>query len=192
MTDQSRALETSHLAALVIEDVRREFKTLRGLAEKAASQVDDQAFFQQIDESANSIATLMKHVGGNLRSRWQDVLTTDGEKPDRRRDLEFVIEPEDTRGRILERWAEGWDTLDGALAALDGTDLVRTVLIRSEPHTIVRAINRALGHAAEHVGQIVFLAKYLRGDAWRTLSVPRGQSEQFNAAMRARFENQGS
>lgn len=174
----------------MLDDVRREFRGLRTLAEKAVAQVDESGFFHQLDSEANSIAVIMKHLGGNLRSRWRDVLTTDGEKPDRRRDFEFVIELVDTREHIESIWREGWDTLEQSLAGLTATDLAATVLIRSEPHTIVKAINRALGHAAEHVGQIVLLAKHLRGSAWHTLSVPKGESEQFNAKMRERFTSQ--
>lgn len=178
------------LGTLMLDDVQREFRGLRTLAEKAVAQVDESGFFHQLDAEANSIAVIMKHLGGNLRSRWRDVLTTDGEKPDRRRDFEFVIELVDTREHIESIWREGWDTLEKSLAGLTAADLHATVLIRSEPHTLVKAINRALGHAAEHVGQMVFLAKHLRGSTWQTLSVPRGESEQFNAKMRERFTSQ--
>ncbi len=180
------------LGTVVLDDLRREFHGLRALAEKAMAQVDDAGFFHQLDSEANSIAVIVKHVGGNLRSRWRDVLTTDGEKPDRRRDVEFVIEPGDTREHLLDLWRQGWETLEGSLRLLTEADLLATVPIRGEPHTIVKALNRALGHAAEHVGQIVLLAKHVRGTEWRTLSVPRGQSEEFNAKMRSRFSQGGS
>lgn len=183
---------TPSLGAVVLEDVRREFRGLRALAEKAIAQVDDAGFFHQLDSETNSIAVIVKHLGGNLRSRWRDVLTTDGEKPDRRRDVEFVIEPGDTRAHLLDSWRQGWETLEGSLALFTEADLLTTVPIRGEPHTVVKAVNRALGHAAEHVGQIVLLAKHVRGTEWRTLSVPRGQSEEFNVKMRSRFSQGGS
>lgn len=192
MTESRTSPGAPTLGVAVLEDVRREFRGLRALAEKAMAQVDDAGFFHQLDSEANSIAVIVKHVGGNLRSRWRDVLTTDGEKPDRRRDVEFVIEPGDTRAHLLESWRQGWEVLEGSLALLTEADLLTSVPIRGEPHTIVKAINRALGHAAEHVGQIVLLAKHVRGTEWRTLSVPRGQSEEFNAQMRSRFSQGAS
>src|SRR5690606_5792830 len=128
----------------------------------------------------NSVAVLMKHVGGNLRSRWTGFLTTDGEKPDRDRDSEFAIGPDDSRDRILDRWQEGWRCLEDALRSLDPADLERTVHIRGEPHTVPQALHRSLAHTAQHTGQIVLLAKHLCGSAWRTLSIPRGQSAAYN------------
>ena len=124
----------------------------------------------------------MKHMAGNMRSRWTDFLTTDGEKPDRRRDSEFVSEGED-RAAITLRWEEGWRTVFDALASLGPGDLSRTVTIRGEPHAVVEAVNRQLSHYGQHTGQIVFLAKHLRSSAWKTLSIPRGGSESFNERM---------
>ncbi len=122
----------------------------------------------------------MKHLAGNLRSRWTDFLTSDGEKPDRNRDAEFVLDAGTTRATVLGWWDEGWRRLFGAIESLGPDDLLRTVHIRGEPHTVVRAIERALAHAAYHVGQIVLLAKHRRGAAWRSLSIPKGQSATFD------------
>jgi hypothetical protein len=124
----------------------------------------------------------MKHMAGNMRSRWTDFLTSDGEKPDRRRDSEFLLEGEDRRA-VEESWEEGWRRVFAAVEPLGAEDLMRTVTIRGEPHTVVMAINRQLSHYAQHTGQIVFLAKHLKSSAWETLSIPRGQSESFNAKM---------
>ena len=171
------------LAAHYLENAAEEFRELKGLAERAAAQVTDEEFFRTLDAESNSIALLMKHLAGNMRSRWTDFLTTDGEKPDRRRDSEFVVEGED-RAAILERWEAGWRTVFDTLASLAGEDLLRTVTIRGEPHTIVAAVNRQLAHYGQHTGQIVFLAKHLRSSAWKTLSIPRGRSEAFNRRMK--------
>lgn len=160
-----------------------EFRRYKQLAERAMDQIGDEVFFAVLDPEANSIAVLVKHMAGNMRSRWRDFLTTDGEKADRDRDSEFIIAPEDTRAALLARWEEGWQLLFDALEPLMGTDLLRTVSIRGEPHTIVEATNRQVAHYAYHVGQIVFLAKHARSREWQSLSIPRGQSEQFNAAM---------
>ena len=125
----------------------------------------------------------MKHVGGNLRSRFTDFLTSDGEKPDRHRDSEFGVS-DDTKATIVKRWEEGWQRLFDALESLNDEDLSRTVYIRGEAHSVVKAINRGLTHSAAHVGQIVLLAKHLRGSDWESLSIPRGKSEEFNGRMR--------
>ena len=170
------------LAEHYLDNAAEEFRGLKKLADAAAAQVGDEDFFRAIDPESNSIAVIMKHMAGNLRSRWTDFLTTDGEKPDRRRDTEFVAERED-RAAILERWEAGWRTLFDTLDALRGVDLMRTVSIRREPHTIVEAVNRQLAHYGQHAGQIVFLAKHLKSSGWKTLSIPRGQSETFNRKM---------
>ena len=168
-------LNARHLA-----DIVRTFRNYRTLGEKAMSQVADRDLHRLIDADANSIALIVKHVGGNLRSRWTDFLATDGEKPDRHRDTEFEIGPADTRGSLRERWDAGWQDLFGTLESLSPSDLEKVVTIRGEPHSVVKAIHRALAHAAVHVGQIVFLAKHWSGGAWKTLSIPRGKSEEFN------------
>jgi hypothetical protein len=166
-----------------LEDAVAQFRGLKRLADRALWQVDDAQFFAQLDAESNSLALIVKHVAGNLISRWTDFLTADGEKPGRRRDSEFLIEPGDTRAALMERWETGWQRLFDALAPLTPDDLMRTVRIRGEEHTVVQAVNRQLTHYADHVGQIVFLAKHYAGANWKTLSIPRGQSEQFNARM---------
>ena len=166
----------------------RQFRKLKDLAERAIAQVRDEDLFARLDEESNGIALIMKHMAGNMRSRWTDFLTSDGEKPDRNRDMEFVIEEGDTRDRILERWSAGWRCLFEALALLTAEDLGRTVLIRDEPHSVMEAINRQLTHYAYHVGQIVFLAKHFAANNWQSLSIPRRKSEEFNAAMRRKRE----
>ena len=167
------------LAEHYLENVLGEFRGLKRLADRAAAQVSDEEFFRAIDPESNSIALIMKHLAGNMRSRWTDFLTSDGEKPDRRRDTEFVVEGED-RKAIEERWEAGWRTVFETLESLKPEDIDRTVIIRGEPHTVVEAVNRQLSHYGQHTGQIVFLAKHLRSSDWKTLSIPRGKSEEFN------------
>jgi hypothetical protein len=130
----------------------------------------------------------MKHIAGNMRSRWTDFLASDGEKPDRHRDREFEILADEDRDEVFRQWEHGWQCLFGALEPLTAGDLERTVTIRSEPHTVPQAIFRQLAHYAEHVGQIVFLAKHLRSREWQTLSIPRGKSDEVLAEMKRRFE----
>jgi len=159
------------------------FRSLRGhtrLADGALAQLRDEELFLQIDPEANSIAILMKHLAGNMRSRFTDFLTTDGEKADRHRDQEFEITPGTTREELVRYWEENWQVLLQTIKALRPADLSRTVTIRGEPHTVLQAINRALAHYAYHVGQIVLLAKHIRGAEWESLSIPKGKSEQFN------------
>lgn len=169
----------SRAEEVFLEDSAREFRSIKRAAEKAMAQVDDEAFFARLDPESNSVAVLVKHVGGNLQSRWSSFLTADGEKPDRRRDTEFELAPSDSRESLLGAWETGWKTLFETLAALGPDDILREVPIRGEPHTVVRAIHRSLAHVAHHVGQIVLLCKHAAGAAWATLSIPRGQSEQF-------------
>lgn len=168
-----------------LDEAARGFRRFKKLADRALSQVSDDDFFATLDAESNSLAVIVKHLAGNLRSRWTDFLTTDGEKPDRRRDSEFLIEPEDTRASLLDRWEAGFQVLSASLESLGPDDLERTVAIRGEPHTVIQAMNRQLTHFAYHVGQIVLLAKHFAGPRWETLSIPRGKSEQVNAAMRA-------
>jgi hypothetical protein len=169
-----------------LQDAVSEFRKLKILAEKAVAQVAEADLLVALDSDSNSIAVVMKHMAGNMRSRWTDFLTSDGEKPDRNRDSEFVIEPEDTRKSILERWEAGWCCVFGAIEPLTSGDLERTVSIRGKPHSVLEAIQRQLTHYAYHVGQIVFLAKHFAAEKWQTLSVRRGKSEAFNASMRKR------
>jgi hypothetical protein len=169
-----------------IDATLRELRSLKRATERALAQVSDEQFFTTLDPETNSIAVLVKHVAGNMRSRWSDFLTTDGEKPYRRRDSEFVIEPGDTRAALLERWEEGWTILFGTLTSLGPGDLERTVTIRSEPYTVVGGVQRSLAHYADHIGQIILLGKHFAGAKWQTLSVPRGKSEEYAAAFAAK------
>ena len=162
-----------------LEDIAAQVAKLKTLAEGAFAQVSDEQLFKCIDQESNSIAIVMRHVGGNLRSRFTDFLTTDGEKPDRQRDGEFELPPGTSRESVLAGWNTGFARLESTLRELTASDLLRDVTIRGERHTVMQALNRALAHLAYHVGQIVALAKHLRGPDWRTLSIPRGQSEQF-------------
>ena len=155
------------------------FRQYKRLAEKAMEQVADQQMFAALDNEMNSIAIIVKHMAGNMRSRWTDFLTTDGEKPDRARDTEF-IEPPATRAELMKIWNEGWDCVFAALASLTDADLSRTVTIRGEAHSAMQAINRQVAHYAYHCGQIVFLAKHFAQDSWTSLSVPRHRSAEYN------------
>jgi hypothetical protein len=162
-----------------VEDSLELFRYSKKLAERAMEQVTDEQLFAALDDEMNSIAIVVKHMAGNMRSRWTDFLTTDGEKPDRNRDAEFV-EPPATREALLRTWEDGWASVFAALEPLGDADLGRTVTIRGEPHSVMQAINRQLGHYAYHVGQIVMLAKHLAHDRWQSLSVPRNRSAEFN------------
>jgi hypothetical protein len=148
------------------------------LAENAMAQVTDEQLFATLDPEANSIAIIVKHMAGNMRSRWTDFLTTDGEKPDRHRDSEFE-DPPATREAVMELWESGWRLVFGALEPVTDADLTRQVTIRGEAHSVMQAINRQIAHYAQHIGQIVLLAKHYQHDRWRSLSVPRGKSEEF-------------
>ena len=156
-----------------LDDCVSQLRALKAQADKAIAQVDDAQFFALLDADANSIAMIVKHVAGNMRSRWTDFLTTDGEKPDRHRDTEFERESGDTRGAILGRWEAGWDLLLTTVTSLQPDDLEKSVTIRGEPHTVVQAIVRQMSHYASHVGQIVLLAKHYAGPNWKTLSIPK-------------------
>jgi Protein of unknown function (DUF1572) len=161
------------------KDARDLLRYYKKLGDRAIEQCSDQALFTCIDPESNSIAIIVKHMAGNMRSRWTDFLTTDGEKPDRNRDSEFEAPPK-TRASLLALWETGWKICLDALDALKEEDLTRTVTIRTEPHSVMQAINRQVGHYAHHVGQIVFLAKHFAGDNWQTLSVPKKKSAEFN------------
>lgn len=157
------------------------FRQYKKLAEKAVEQVSDEEFFRALDPEANSIAVIMRHMAGNMRSRWRDFLTTDGEKPDRNRDQEFELPGAVSRASVMREWDEGWAITFGALEPLTEADLARKVMIRGEPHSVTQAINRQIAHYASHVGQIILLAKHFRSREWKTLSIPRGKSAEFNA-----------
>jgi len=163
-----------------VQMVIREFRRLESLAGKALAQLTDEQFFAVPAVGDNSVAVIVKHMGGNLVSRWIDFLSSDGEKPGRDREREFRIEPADTRASLMATWAEGWSALFFALGPLGDADLSRLVSIRGEPLTVMQAINRQLTHYAYHVGQIVYLAKHHCGLAWQSLSIPLGGSAQFN------------
>jgi hypothetical protein len=164
-----------------LADAIQTFRDYKTLAERAFAQTSDEDFFKTIDEESNSIAVNMKHMAGNMLSRWTDFLTTDGEKPERNRDIEFVILPGTTRAEMLAYWERGWKCVFNAVEPLRPDDLMRTITIRGEDHTVLQAINRQLTHYAYHTGQIVFLAKHFRSSEWKSLSVPRNRSAEFNA-----------
>lgn len=168
------------IAAHYLDEIRRQLRGYKRLSEGALAQLKDEDFFVALDPESNSIAILIKHISGNMRSRFSDFLTTDGEKPDRHRDGEFELSDKTTRADLMNSWEEGWRVVFGVLDSLTPEDVMRTVQIRQEPHTVVQALNRALAHYATHLGQIVFLAKHFRSSEWQTLSVPRGKSEEFN------------
>jgi len=166
-------------AAHYLEEARRQMRGHKRMGEAAMSQLRDQDFFVTLDSEANSIAVLVKHLAGNMRSRFTDLLTSDGEKPDRFRDREFELTSSTTRAEVTQWWDEGWAFVFSAIDPLKPEDVMRTVTIRGEPHTVLQAINRQIAHYAQHIGQIVLLAKHFRSSEWKTLSIPRGKSEEF-------------
>jgi hypothetical protein len=174
------------LAQHYLADALKIFRNYKRLGEKAIAQLNDDELFRALDPEMNSVALNVRHMAGNMRSRWTDFLTSDGEKPDRKRDSEFVIDEGTTREDVLRWWEDGWRTVFAALESLRAEDVTREVTIRGEPHTVVMAINRQLAHYAYHAGQIVFLAKHFKSAAWQSLSIPRGQSETFNKSMQDR------
>ena len=171
-----------------LEETLLQFRKLKEQADKALAQASSDDFFATLDPESNSLAVIVKHVGGNLRSRWADFLTTDGEKPDRDRDGEFEIRGGDTQASLMAQWESGWQCVFDTIGSLTPGDLAKTVLIRREPHSVIQAITRSFGHTAAHVGQIVYVAKHLRWQDWKTLTVPRGKSKEFNAKMTERFK----
>lgn len=174
-----------------LEEARRQLRGHKRMGEGAMSQLQDQELFFTLDPEANSIAILVKHIAGNMRSRFTDFLTSDGEKPDRFRDREFELTSETARAEVMKWWEEGWACVFAAIDTLKPEDVMRVVTIRGEPHTVLQAINRQIAHYAQHVGQIVFLAKHLRSKEWKTLSIPRGRSEGFkdHKALKAKFDH---
>jgi len=160
------------------EDILFSFRKQKELAEKAFRQVNDEGFFRKPGEYSNSIAIIIKHIAGNLASRWTDFLTTDGDKPWRDRDGEFVIAPGDTRESLLAAWETAWTTLLQGVAGLEETDLLKKVPIRWEEHTVFQAIHRSLTHISYHVGQIVYLCRLVTREGWQWITVPPGQSRQ--------------
>jgi Protein of unknown function (DUF1572) len=179
------------LAGHYLADALSNFRDYKRLAERAFEQVTDEEFFRALDEEANSMAVIVKHLSGNMLSRWTDFLTTDGEKPDRNRDAEFVITAETSRLEVMAQWEKGWSCLFDAVEALEPEDALKKVLIRGEEHTVVEAVNRQLTHYSYHIGQIVFLAKHFRASGWTSLSVPRNRSADFNAYLTGKAHGAG-
>ncbi|MFZ1142631.1 MAG: DUF1572 family protein [Candidatus Sulfotelmatobacter sp.] len=167
------------LATHYVEEARRQMRGYKRMGEGAMAQLHDDDFFLTLDTESNSVAILVKHLAGNMRSRFTDFLTSDGEKQDRFRDREFEVHGAITRADVMRWWDEGWACVLGAIDGLKPEDVTRTVTIRGEPHTVLQAINRQIAHYAAHIGQIVFLAKHLRSSEWETLTIPRGKSEEF-------------
>ncbi len=165
-----------------------EFRKLKNLADRALAQVRDEDLLATLDPESNSLAVIMKHLAGNMRSRWRDFLTSDGEKPDRNRDMEFLAEPGETRESRMEHWESGWRCAFETLESLTPEDLHKTVFVRAQPMPALDAIQQQLRHCAYHVGQIVLLAKHFAGNNWQTLTIPRGQSQEFNTAMRQKLK----
>lgn len=172
----------------LLDEIEREFTRLKSLAEKTVAQLDDEQFFRDAKDGTNSVAVIIKHMAGNLRSRWTEPFTTDGEKPDRNRDGEFELASPDSRQELMRRWELGWALLFAVIAEVRsrvaeyGTGMIEEPLfrIRNEPHSPLQALLRQVGHYAYHVGQIVVLARIMKGDAWETLSIARGKSADFN------------
>lgn len=181
MNDQS-------LAQHYLNDTLRTFRDYKKLAEGAFAQISDEEFFKTIDDETNSIAVNIKHMAGNMISRWTDFLTTDGEKPERDRDIEFVMLPGTTKDEMGAYWEQGWERVFDAIRPLRPEDLLRTVMIRGQEHTVLQAINRQLAHYAYHTGQIVFLAKHFKSNEWQSLSVPRNKSAEFNAHLEQKMK----
>lgn len=162
-----------------VQDSLAIFRQYKKMADGPIAQVTDEQLYATLDPEMNSIAIIMKHMAGNMRSRWTDFLTTDGEKPDRNRDSEFEQAP-DTRAALMAKWDDGWQRLLGTLESLSDEDLAQTVTIRGEKHSVMQAMNRQVAHYSYHCGQIVFLAKHLQSANWKGLSVPRRKSQEFN------------
>jgi hypothetical protein len=169
----------SDAATHYLEEARRQMRGYKRLAESAMSQLEDEDFFVALDPEANSIAILVKHMTGNMRSRFTDFLTSDGEKPNRFRDQEFELTAGTARADVMKMWEDGWVCVFSALENLKADDVMSTVTIRGEAHTVLQAINRQIAHYAYHAGQIVFLAKHFRSSEWKSLSIPRKKSEEY-------------
>lgn len=168
-----------------LDDARSSMRAYKKLADRAIAQLENEELFVTLDSESNSVAVIMKHMAGNMLSRWTDFLTSDGEKSTRHRDLEFVIESETTKEDVLNYWERGWQCVFDAIDPLQPSDFEKTVTIRGEVHTIAQALNRQLMHYSYHIGQIVFLAKHFRSEEWKSLSIPRNRSAEFNAQLAA-------
>jgi uncharacterized damage-inducible protein DinB len=180
---------TTDFKAHYLDEVFRGLRGHKRLADDAIAQLSDEQFFTKPDPESNSIAAIVKHMSGNMRSRFTDFLTSDGEKPDRKRDQEFIVHDKAKRDEISRAWEQHWKLLFDTLNSLHPDDLDRTVTIRAQPHSVLQALNRAVMHLAYHIGQIVLLAKHWKGAEWKSLSIPKGQSEQVHAAMKKKFKS---
>jgi Protein of unknown function (DUF1572) len=169
------------LAAAYLDEAFRSFRGYKRMADGALAQLNDEDFFYLPDPESNSVAIVVKHIAGNLRSRWTDFLTTDGEKPDRNRDQEFLLTAADTREDLMRRWEQSWETVFDTIKSLKPEDVTRAVTIRGDAHSVLQALNRSVTHVAYHVGQILYLGKHRRGGDWNTMSIPKGKSAEFNA-----------
>jgi hypothetical protein len=178
-------MPTESILSVAIDELQK----VKKLADKSIEQLSDAQLHATIDPDANSVAVLMRHMAGNMRSRWVNFLTSDGEKPERLRDGEFE-DPQQSRADLLAEWEHGWQCVFSALQPLSDADLQRTVLIRGEAHSVYKAISRQVAHYAGHAYQILLLAKHLQGSNWKTLSIPRGQSEEFNRRMLAKLRTE--
>jgi hypothetical protein len=181
---------STDIASHYLDEAHRQMRGHKRLAEGAMAQLKDHELFLTLDPESNSIAVMVKHMAGNMRSRFTNFLTTDGEKPDRNRDQEFEVNSSTTRADLTTWWEDGWARVFAAIESLKPEDLMRTVTIRAEPHTVMQAINRQVAHYAYHTGQIVFLAKHIRSHKWKTLSIPRGKSEDFKAVAPKPYKSQ--
>jgi hypothetical protein len=171
------------VASHYLDEAHRQMRGHKRLAEGAMAQLKDEELFITLDPEANSIAVIVKHMAGNMSSRFTDFLTSDGEKSDRFRDQEFELSPATTRADLTKWWEEGWARVFGAIEALKTEDVMRIVTVRGQPHSVLQAVNRQIAHYAYHTGQIVFLAKHIRSSKWKTLSIPRGKSEDYKTAV---------
>ena len=177
------------IGAMYLEEADRSLRGYKRLADAAIAQLNDEQFFAAPDAESNSVAIIVKHMAGNMRSRFTDFLTSDGEKPDRNRDQEFIVAGSTSRLEILKVWEKYWQLVLDTLKSLSPEDLSREVTIRGEPHSVLQAINRQVAHYSHHVGQIVFLAKHWKGAEWKTLSIPKGQSAAANAALAEKYKS---
>jgi uncharacterized protein DUF1572 len=179
-------MTTQSLGEHYLEDALKTFHDYKNLAERAFAQTSEADFFRAIDDESNSIAIIVKHMAGNMLSRWTDFLTTDGEKPERNRDMEFEMLPGTTKEEMLAYWERGWQVTFAAIEPLKPEDLMIVVQIRGQDHTVLQAINRQLSHYANHIGQVIYLAKHFRSSDWQTLSVPKNKSAELNAKLQNR------
>ena len=177
-----------NVAQLYLEEAVRSLHGIKQQADAAIEQLSDEQFFAGLDAESNSVAIIVKHMAGSTGSRWTDFLTTDGEKPDRNRDQEFIVSASASRAEILKSWEERWQLVLDTVGSLKPEDLTRQITIRNEPHSVLKAINRSIAHLALHTGQIIFLAKHWKGSGWKTLSIPRGQSAAVDAAYAAKLQ----